>query len=62
MPPSDAELLGLFVRLRKEAFAKLAMPLRDAVLSRYESATSGVKTAADMAAVDKALFLHKAVP
>lgn len=51
-----------FLWLRKQAFAKLASPLRDAALKPYEQETNGLKTAAEHAAIDKAIFLHKAVP
>ena len=62
MIPTDADLMATFTRLRKEAFTKLATPLRDAVLVRYSAAVSGVKTASEQASVDKALFLHTTVP
>ena len=58
----DAELMEGFLWLRKQAYAKLASPLRDAALEPYEQETHGLKTAAEHAAVDKAIFLHKAVP
>lgn len=44
------------------AFAKLAGALRDAVIEPYERETRGVKTASELASVDKALFLHTTVP
>jgi len=62
VPPTDAELMSSFVQLRKEAFAKLAGPLSEAVLARYGASTRGVKTASEMASADKALFLHTMVP
>jgi hypothetical protein len=62
MPPSDADLMGTFLQLRKLAFSKLASPLRDAVLASYQAQSEGVKTAAELAATDKALFLHTTVP
>lgn len=61
MPKNDAELMGAFVQLREQAFSKLASPLRDAVLHPYEQQARGVKTAAELASVDKALFLHTTV-
>lgn len=62
MPHSDAELLAALTETRKLAFTALAGALRDAVIQPYERETQGVKTAADLAAVDKALFLHTMVP
>ena len=62
MPPTDADLIAAFVQLRKEAFAKLASPLSEAVLARYGASTRGVKTASELASADKALFLHTTVP
>ena len=62
MPHSDADLLTALTETRKMAFAKLAGALRDAVVEPYERETRGVKTAADLAAVDKTIFLHTMVP
>jgi hypothetical protein len=61
MVPTTADLMTLFTRMRKEAHQRLATPLRDAVMDRFEAQKSGVKTAADLAAIDKALFLHSSV-
>ena len=62
MPYSDAELMEILVGLRKEAFAKLAAPLRDAVLSNYAAQTRGIKTASEFALTDRTLFLHTVAP
>jgi hypothetical protein len=62
MPHSDADLLVFLTEARKLAFAKLAGALRDAVIEPYERETRGVKTASELASVDKALFLHTTVP
>jgi len=59
---SDADLMAAFTETRKQAFAKLAGALRDAVVEPYVRETRGVKTAADMASVNKTLFLHTMVP
>ena len=59
---SDADLMSAFTETRKQAFVKLAGALRDAVIEPYERETEGVKTAADLASVDKTLFLHTMVP
>jgi hypothetical protein len=62
MSNSDAQLMSVFLQLRKTAFQKLATPLNEAVLSPFNQAAQGVKTASEVASIDKALFLHTSVP
>ena len=62
MPYTDAELMNLLVGLRKEAFTKLAAPLREAVLGPYAAQTRGIKTASEFALTDKTLVLHTVAP
>ena len=59
---TDAQLMATFSKLRKEAYEKLATPLRDAVLGRYDATTKGVKTASELASIDRTMFLHNTVP
>ena len=58
---NERELLRMAVELQKKAYEKTASTLKENVIGAYVKEAEGNKTASEMYAQSKSLFLHTTV-